>query len=190
MSVDWKCPECGLDYETISPKDAIQALRSYPRRYRAVFRGLEDEDGDPYTVIRRRPDAKTWSALEYAAHVADILEAMTPQLVEIAHKDNPSVVDPIEPDSRAADRRYNDMDPREVLDWLERSATGAADTVEGLSANDISRKATYPYGQRELIDVVRNMVHEGYHHLRDAERVLRAVVGKPLPVDDDGDDDS
>ena len=184
MAVSWTCGECGLEYDSISPRDAVQALRSYPRRYRAAIGPfIDDED-----VLRRRPDQTTWSALEYSAHVADVLEAMTPQLVEIAQKDNPSVVDPIEPDSRAAERRYNDMDPREVLDWLERSATGAADTVEGLSANDVSRKATYPYGQRELIDVVRNMVHEGYHHLRDTERVLRAVVGHPVSADDDDDD--
>ena len=119
--------------------------------------------------------------------MADLLEAMTPQLVEIAQKDNPRIVDPIDPDHRAADRRYNEMDPGEVLNWLERSATKAADTVDGLSAGDFSRKATYPYGERDLIDVLRNMVHEGHHHLRDVERVLRAVIGKPLPTDEDDD---
>jgi hypothetical protein len=29
------------------------------------------------------------------------------------------------------------------------------------------------------------MVHEGVHHLRDVERVLRSVIGKPLPSDED-----
>jgi hypothetical protein len=181
VSVSWKCPECGLEYDSISPSDAAQALRSYPRRYRGVIGPfLDDEE-----VLRRRPDPSTWSALEYTAHVADVLEAMTPQLTEIANKDNPHITDPISPDSRAAERKYNEMDPAQVLDWLSRAATGAADTIEGLSADDFSRKATYPYGERELIDVVRNMVHEGSHHLRDIERVLRAVVGRPVSVDDD-----
>ena len=40
----------------------------------------------------------------------------------------------------------------------------------------------------KLIDVVRNMVHEGSHHLRDVENVLRAVVGKPISFDDDNED--
>jgi hypothetical protein len=181
MAVSWTCPECGVEYDSISPQDAVQALRSYPRRYREVIGPfIDDED-----VLRRRPDPSTWSALEYTAHVADVLEAMTPQVVEIAQKDNPRIVDPIDPDHRAAARRYNDMEPSEVLDWLERAATKAADTVANLAPDDFSRKATYPYGQRELIDVVRNMVHEGSHHLRDVERVLRAVIGKPLPTDED-----
>ena len=183
VAVSWKCPECGLEYDSISPRDASQALRSYPRRYRAVIGPfLDDEE-----VLRRRPDPGTWSALEYTAHVADLLEAMTPQLSEIARKDNPHITDPISPDERAAEVRYNEMDPEQVLDWLQRSATTAADTADGLSADEFSRKATYPYGERELIDVLRNMVHEGSHHLRDVERVLRAVIGKPLPTDEDDD---
>ena len=67
------------------------------------------------------------------------------------------------------------------------SATTAADTAAGFTADDWSRKAQYPYGERELIDIARNMVHEGVHHLRDVENVLRAVIGKPLPIDEDDD---
>ena len=43
------CPECGLDYDTVSPEDAAVAVRSFPRRYREAMAGI-DED-----VLRRRP---------------------------------------------------------------------------------------------------------------------------------------
>jgi len=181
MAVSWTCKECGLEYESISPQDAIQALRSFPRRYREVIGPFIDDD----EVLRRRPSPSTWSALEYTAHVADILEAMTPQLIEVAQKDSPRINDPLDQDERAIDRSYNDMEPAEVLDWLQRSATTAADTAAGFTPDDWSRTAEYPYGERELIDILRNMVHEGVHHLRDVENVLRAVIGKPLPSDDD-----
>jgi hypothetical protein len=181
VAVSWTCPECGLEYDSISPQDAVQALRSYPRRYRSVIGPfLDDEE-----VLRRRPDPKTWSALEYTAHVADVFESLTPDLVKIVEQDSPRLPDPWDPDERAAERRYNDMDPREVLDWLERSANNAADTISRFSPEDWSRKAVFDFGERELIDMVRNMVHEGSHHLRDVERVLRAVVGKPLDFDED-----
>jgi DinB superfamily len=183
MAVSWTCPECGLVYDAISPQDAVQALRSFPRRYREVIGPFVDDD----EVLRRRPNPSTWSALEYTAHVADILEAMTPQLIEVVQKDNPHITDPISPDERAAERRYNDMEPQDVLDWLQRSSTTAADTAAGFSSDDWSRSAQYPYGERELIDIARNMVHEGVHHLRDVENVLRAVIGKPLPSDEDDD---
>ena len=183
MAVSWTCPECGLVYDAISPQDVVQTLRSFPRRYREVIGPFLDDD----EVLRRRPNPSTWSALEYTAHVADILEAMTPQLIEVVQKDNPHITDPLDQDARAVERGYNDMEPSDVLEWLSRSATTAAETCAGFSPDDWNRKAEFPYGQRELIDVVRNMVHEGVHHLRDVERVLRAVIGKPLPSDEDDD---
>ena len=188
MSLQWVCPECGLDYGTISPQDAVRAVRSFPRRYRAVLKGFEDDDGDPDAVIRRRPDPKTWSGLEYTAHVADVFDAMEPMLREMVQKDNPRIVDPWDPDERAVAARYDARTASEVLDWLDRSAERMAATLESFSPDDWKRTAVFDYGERELIDMARNVVHEGYHHLRDVERVLRSVVGKPLPFDEDDDD--
>src|SRR5207237_1633281 len=107
VAVSYKCSECGLGYDSISPHDAIQALRSFPRRYREVIGPFVDDD----EVLRRRPSPSTWSALEYTAHVADILEAMTPQLVAIVQKDDPHTDDPLAQDERAVERGYNDMEP-------------------------------------------------------------------------------
>src|SRR5439155_2802579 len=186
MSVSWTCPECGLVYDSISPRDAVQAVRSYPRRYRSVLGPfIDDED-----VLRRRPDPKTWSALEYTAHVADAFESMAPDMVNMVQHDNLRLPDPWDPDERVVEKRFNEMDPEEVLRWLGRSANQFADTIDGFSASDWSRTAEFDYGWREVIDMARNLVHEGYHHLRDVERVLRAVVGKPLQFDDDDEDDS
>ena len=126
MSLEWTCPECGLDYGTISPKDATQAVRSFPRRYRALLKGFADDDGDPDAAIRRRPDPKTWSALEYTAHVADAFDAMVPMLREMVQKDNPRIFDPWDPDERAVAEGYNERKTSEVLDWLDRAGGAKA----------------------------------------------------------------
>src|SRR5947207_13385538 len=110
--VSWTCGEGGLESDSISPRDAAQALRSYPRRYRAVIGPfIDDED-----VLRRRPDPKTWSALEYTAHVADVFESLTPDIVKMVQQDDPRLPDPWNPDQQAIDRRYNDMEPEAALD--------------------------------------------------------------------------
>ena len=62
------------------------------------------------------------------------------------------------------------IDTDRVIDFVHRSYREA-----GFTPDDWSRKAQYPYGEREVIDIFRNMVHEGVHHLRDVENVLRAV---------------
>src|SRR3954466_6026127 len=106
MAVSWTCPECGLEYDTLAPQDGIQALRSFPRRYREVIGPFIDDD----EVLRRRPSASTWSALEYTAHVADILQTMTPQLVEIVPRGNPSLTDPLDQDEGTVNRASPDME--------------------------------------------------------------------------------
>ena len=181
MAVSWTCPECGLVYDTISPQDAVQALRSFPRRYREVIGPFVDDD----EVLRRRPNPTKWSALEYTAHVADVLDSLTPDVVKMVQLDNPAIADPWDPDERAATRNYNEMEPRAALDWLQRAATASSDTLAGFSPDDWTRTGRFDFGEREVIDMVRNLVHEGVHHLRDVENVLRAVIGKPLPTDDE-----
>lgn len=181
MAVSWTCPECGLVYDSLAPQDAIQALRSFPRRYREVIGPfIDDED-----VLRRQPDPSTWSALEYTAHVADVFETLTPDIVKMVQQNDPRLPDAWNPDERAEVGRYNEMEPGDALDWLQRSATQSADTLSKFSPDDWSRTGQFDFGQRDVLDMVRNMVHEGVHHLRDVERVLRAVIGKPLPTDEE-----
>lgn len=181
MAVSWTCPDCGLVYDSLAPQDAIQALRSFPRRYREVIGPfIDDED-----VLRRRPDPSPWSALEYTAHVADVFETLTSDILKMVQADDPRLPDAWNPDERAEVGQYNEMEPRDALDWLERSATQSADTLSRFSSDDWSRTGQFDFGQRDVLDMVRNMVHEGVHHLRDVERVLRAVIGKPLPTDDE-----
>jgi hypothetical protein len=183
MAVSWTCPECGLVYDSISPQDAIQALRSFPRRYREVIGPFVDDD----EVLRRKPDPQTWSALEYTAHVADVFDSLTPDIVKMVQQDDPRLPDPWNPDERADVGRYNEMEPEAALEWLQRAATQSADTIANFSPEDWSRTGEFDFGRREVIDTVRNLVHEGVHHLRDVENVLRAVIGKPLPTDDEDD---
>ncbi len=170
------CPECGLDYDTISPQDAVVAVRSFPRRYRALLVTPGADDG-PDAVFRRRPDPATWSALEYTAHVADILDHLGPAIRRIVVGDKP-LITLFDSDERAASQRYNELERTEVLGWLELASAELASILEGVNADDWTRVGRLDVGERDALAVARNGVHEGSHHLRDVQRVLNQVRGR------------
>ena len=167
------CPECGLDYDTVSPSDAKVAIRSFPRRYRSAVAGALEDDADE-GLIRRRPDPSTWSALEYVVHVADLYEAFTVAFRRMFEQDRPTI-DHWDQDERAASERYGEHDPVAALDRLDAAAAALVGVLDRIDAASWSRTATFPFGERDLLTMTRNAVHEGSHHLRDVERVLEAA---------------
>jgi hypothetical protein len=173
------CPECGLDYETIQPGDAKVAIRSFPRRYRSALAAALEDDADE-GLIRRRPAPGVWSALEYTAHVADILDAMADIIRAMRTRDHPTL-SMFDQDERAVTARYNEQDPTQVLERLQANAERLAQELDQVDPQDWSRTAAFPFGERDILTMARNAVHEGSHHLRDVERVLeqaRAVGGR------------
>lgn len=129
-------------------------------------------------MFRRRPDAATWSALEYTAHVADMLDHLGPAIVRITMEDDPSI--PLfDSDERAADKAYNELDRTEVLGWLDLACGELASVLEAVNPGDWNRTGRLGTDERDALTVARNGVHEGAHHLRDVQRVLDEVRGRP-----------
>ena len=173
------CEECGFDGDSLSPADAATALRSFARRYRApLTRFLPGEDGD--AIVRARLDASTWSTLEYACHVRDVLEVYAQRVQRTLVEDTP-VLESMGRDERAVRDRYNEQDPTTVADELAGSADRLAGVIERVDPGDWERAAVHPYPEpapRTLLWMARHVVHEGSHHLLDIGRVLRTVRGR------------
>ena len=174
MTPTYVCPECGIDYDTISPADAAVAARSFPRRFAEQ---LDRVDGDE-SLLRRRPEPTVWSPLEYTAHVADGFDEMA-VVVARMRQENAPTIDFWDPDDRAEERRYNDQPLDAVLADLQANAARFAAAIEATSTADLDRMARFSWGDRDVLMMIRNGVHEGKHHLRDVELVL-----KRLGVDD------
>jgi len=167
------CHVCGLDYDKVSPRDAVVAVRSFPRRYRALL-GSPDTDDGPDPVIRRQPSAGAWSALEYTAHVADVLDEIGVAVRRITMEDRPLLSVP-DPAARVVEKRFNAMDRTEVLGWMELVCASLADVLDGVRADDWTRTGRFDVGERGALAMAREAVHEGSHHLRDVQRVLSEV---------------
>ena len=134
-------------------------------------------DDRPDAVFRRRPDPHTWSALEYTAHVADVLDHLGPAIRRIVVGDNP-LISLFDNEERAAQQRYNELERAEVLGWLELACAELASVLEAVNPDDWTRTGRLEAGERDALTVARHGVHEGSHHLRDVQRVLNQVRGR------------
>ena len=161
----------------MSPQDAVAAARSFPRRYRGLLVAPGSADR-PDAVFRRRPHPSTWSALEYTAHVADRLDHLGPAIRRITFEHRPAI-SVFDNEERAAEKGYNLLDRTEVLGWLDFACAELASVLEAVNPGDWTRTALLPTGERDALALARDGVHEGSHHLRDVQRVLAAVRGRP-----------
>ncbi len=174
-----ECAECGFSYDALSVPDALEALRGFGKRYRIpLTRGLQGEDLD--ALVRAHPLPDTWSALEYACHVRDVLgvqrERIGHALVEPGYQP-----EPMRRDERVTEMAYNEQDPAAVADDVAANATALSSFVENLTPEQLALTVIYNYpevAERPLSWVTVHTVHEGEHHLLDMGRVLRAARGR------------
>ncbi|MDP1793102.1 MAG: DinB family protein [Acidimicrobiales bacterium] len=172
--MEWSCPECGLDYGTLHPPIAINAIKSFPRRYAEALAPRPDEDTD--ALVRTRPSEGVWSPLEYAAHVADVMEPFAVTIERMNTQDDPDLSDVFwDQDARAVDKAYNAKPVDDVLAQLKTDAARVVDEAEKVDARSWSRTAQFPWGERDMLVMLQNAVHEGVHHLKDLERGLEQV---------------
>ena len=168
-----RCDECGFDFESVGPADAVTALRAFGKRYRApLTRFLPGEEGD--TVVRQRPADGVWSALEYAAHVRDVFDWYAARVERTLSEDQP-VFEGLSPDQACEAGRYNEQDPVAVADELAANAERLAGVFESVPDGSWDRYGTIRGEERSILTHARRGVHEGNHHLLDIGRGLRTV---------------
>jgi hypothetical protein len=160
--------------DSVSPSDAAVALRSYPRRYRAVLVRPSDEDSVSADDVVRRAGADGWSALDHAAHLAVSLDAAAEALRLVSVQESPAV-------ALAPERREPfDSSVDDVLERVAASAGRMADAVERVTGKDWDRQGTAADGSAlSALDIARHAVHEGVHHLRATERALEEALRLP-----------
>lgn len=159
-----QCATCGFQDSAVTPADAAVALRSYPRRFRAVLVRPDDDDGAD-VVLRAGSDG--WSALDHAAHVAVSFGAVSEALRLASIEEKPLV-------ALAPERRQSGVGSvDEVLAALEDAAGRAAGAVDSIKGADWERRARLGDGDDvSALDLARHAVHEGVHHLRGAEQAV------------------
>ena len=144
---------------SISPSDAVVALHSFPRRWRGLL-ALAGEDDDPEGVLRRRPPDGSPSVQELLDETAALLVAADAQLRGILGGS------PGGPASGGGSG----------IEALTAAAGALAARVEAVDSDEWERADG---AGTTALDVVRQAVAAASDNLRQAERTLAQVKGRP-----------
>ena len=168
-----RCGECGFDPDGVTPETAADAVRAFARRYQApLTRFLPDEDGT--AVLRTRPESGGWSALEYAAHVADVFKLFGRRVEHLRATDG-AALEVVDHEAAVASGAYDELEPAHVAADIADAANTLGDALAGLTEAEWNHSGTRAGEPRTMLDVARRAVHEGSHHLLDIGRALRAA---------------
>jgi len=171
------CDECTFTH-------ADWAMSALPDKIRSVAASIERElltaiaTPNGNDALRAHPLDDSWSALEYACHVRDVLEVQRERLLRALAEDEP-VFEPMGRDERAVRDRYNEQDPPSVAAALAINADALASDLESLDEAGWQRAGVYSWPtveQRSMVWVAQHTVHELVHHRRDIELVLGVAV--------------
>ncbi|HUP86015.1 MAG TPA: DinB family protein [Acidimicrobiales bacterium] len=168
------CMTCGFVPDKVDATDIVVGLRSFPARWRSAL-ALHLDDDDPETVLTGRPTPADWSALEHAGHVRDVLHALDIRVQRVLREDEPVLPEThVTPPSGA-----NEQGIAVVLAALTLSADQFAETVARIAPHEWVRTGFRASRSVNALDLAREAVHEGSHHLRLATQTMHQLRTAP-----------
>jgi hypothetical protein len=163
------CDECGFVYDETEHGEAAAAIVEGAGAIAAHVEGLDEE------AAHRRPAPDTWSPVEYACHVRDVLLVQRERVLEARRSRTPPHPSPMGRDERVDHAGYADQAPHDAARQLRDAAALFALVLDRLDHDGWSRTLVYNYPEpweRSLRWVAVHTVHEVRHHRQDVERQL------------------
>ena len=166
-----RCEECSYDFESLGRDEIIRDLLSLADEHRILLAFVPPER----LRARSRPDS--WSALEYACHVRDVLRFQRERVALAQAEDTPRFVS-MDRDTRAVAERYNDQDPAVIALQITEAAREFAAGLGALEDAGWLRTGIYPWPvpQARTVEWIgRRTAHELAHHIFDDRRLLNSA---------------
>src|SRR3954452_770329 len=160
-----RCEGCGFAYDLELARvagDQIVALASQ------IATMVVECD---VAVVTKRPDVQTWSMLEYACHVRNVLLVQRERVLWALRVDEPNV-ETMGRDERVDADGYNEQRPVDVARQLGDAALMFTGILRRLDDESWERTLIYNYPEprrRSLKWVAVHTLHELAHHLGDVE---------------------
>ncbi|MEO6318663.1 MAG: DinB family protein [Acidimicrobiales bacterium] len=157
------CPECGFDTSAVDREDLAGRIASTSRAWTGV---LDRPD------VRERPDAHSWSPLEYACHVRDVHRVYAGRVGRMLDEDDPSY-ESWDQDASAIEERYGEQDPTTVAGEVTAAGDLLGALFAGVQRADWERTGRRSDGATFTIDsIARYYLHDIEHHLWDVTGML------------------
>jgi hypothetical protein len=164
------CDQCGFVYDESEHDVAAEEIVAGAEAIAAALRGL-GRDG----AAHARPDLATWSPVEYACHLRDVLLVQRERVLLARRSPAPPHPEPMGRDERVAHAGYADQDVGSAARQLVDAATMFAAVLDRLDAEAWDRTLVYNYPapwERSLRWVAVHTVHEVRHHRQDVDRQI------------------
>ncbi|HVD63430.1 MAG TPA: DinB family protein [Lapillicoccus sp.] len=162
------CERCGLAYADLSVDRCIALVTDSGSALAARLTTGDDRG------LRRRPEPETWSVVEYACHVRDVLWVFAVRVHRGVHEERPSL-DPMYNDWRAERFGYARVPVDVLLAELRTATEGFVAEVRAVPEDAWNRTVVRrPEEVRTVRWLVRQAAHECVHHLGDVRRILES----------------
>jgi hypothetical protein len=156
--VERPCPECGFDASDYPDKAIAPAILDNAASWPGVL---------VRPTVRDRPNDSTWSPLEYAAHVRDVLAVYRERLRLMIATDDPLYPN-WDQDETAVVERYNEQDPAVVGVQLGGNAEDLAAIFASLGPEEWTRVGRRSDGASFTVSTMaKYMTHDLVHHRWD-----------------------
>jgi hypothetical protein len=159
------CPECGFDAQAIDRGSLGNRLRDNARSWSAVL---------ARPTATTRPDASTWSPVEYACHVRDVHRIFGVRLRSMLDEDAPRFAN-WDQDETAVEQAYAEQDPATVADELAAAAEAVAAQYDAVPVGDDAswrRSGLRSDGSEFTVETLgRYHLHDVVHHAWDVRDV-------------------
>lgn len=160
---------CGFEWDTVVATEISQRVEATSSIMASLIATSE--------LSHRRPQPDTWSAVEYAGHVRDVLFNLRDRLIVAMNEDNPTCkglygTSRIELGLYAGDS-YDVVGPE-----LKLASSLFARTWNRIPEEFHSRTMVYAYprlADRTLLWVAAQALHEVEHHCIDIQRGIAAA---------------
>jgi hypothetical protein len=160
--LDRRCPDCGFDTSACAAERVA---------------GLTRDNANDWVVLLERgkiragrPNASTWSSLEYACHVRDVFRRFERRIALMQSEDDPRFPN-WDQDASAVDDRYDEQEPTQVVEELYSAAHVLAGRLDSISGDVWKRPGRRSDGASFTIGTIaRYMIHDAIHHIWDVNQ--------------------